>query len=53
MRALPVSLGVGAMIMVVGVALSSARPEAASTLRSATEFSTIGDDKERADRSLQ
>ena len=48
MRALPVSLGVGAMIMVVGVALSSARPEVASTLRAATEFSTIGDDKERA-----
>ena len=48
MRALPVSLGVGAMIMVVGVALSSARPEAASTLRLASDFSTIGDDKERA-----
>jgi hypothetical protein len=48
MRALPVSLGVGAMIMVVGIALLSARPEAASTLRAATEFSTIGDDKERA-----
>jgi hypothetical protein len=48
MRALPVSLGVGAMIMVVGVGLSSARPEAVSTLRAATEFSTIGDDKERA-----
>ena len=48
MRALPVSLGVGAMIIVVGVALSSARPEAVSTLRAATEFSTIGDNKERA-----
>ena len=48
MRALPVSLGVGAMIVVLGVGLSSARPEAASTLRPATEFSTIGDDKARA-----
>ena len=48
MRALPVSLGLGAMIMVVGVGLSSARPEAASTLRPATEFATIGNDKARA-----
>ena len=48
MRALPVSLGIGAMTMLVGVALPSARPEVASTLRAATEFSTIADDKERA-----
>ena len=48
MSALPVSLGVGAMIVVLGVGLSSARPEAASTLTPTAEFSTIGEDKARA-----
>ena len=48
MRALPIALGSGAIIVMVGLGLSSARPQTANTLRSVTEFSTIGDDKERA-----
>ena len=36
------------MIMMVGLGLSSARPETGNTLKAATEFATIGDEKERA-----
>jgi hypothetical protein len=48
MRALPIALGSGAMIVMAGLGLSSSRPETANTLKAATEFATIGDEKERA-----
>ena len=48
MRALPIAFGSSAMIMMVGLSLSSARPETGNTLKAATEFATIGDEKERA-----
>ena len=50
MRALTVALvlGAGLIVFTVGRGLSDARPEAVGGLKPATDFSTIGDEKERA-----
>ena len=48
MRALTVALALGAGLIVFGRGLSDARPDAVGGLKPAADFSTIGDNKERA-----
>jgi hypothetical protein len=48
MRALPLGLGAGLMVVAAGVGWSAAQPEPAGALKPASEFSTIPDERERS-----
>ena len=48
MRALPMALGAGLLVLAAGVGLSAAHPEAVGSLKAASDFSAISDQKERS-----
>jgi hypothetical protein len=48
MRLLPIGLAAAAGVAMVGLTAPAARPETATTLKSASEFASIADRKERA-----
>jgi hypothetical protein len=48
MRALPITLGAGLMVLAAGVGLSAAHPEAVGSLSPASDFSAIYNERERS-----
>jgi hypothetical protein len=48
MRALPLGLGAGLMVLAAGMGWSAAQPEAGSSLKPASEFSAISNERERS-----
>src|SRR5262249_53995170 len=48
MRALPLALGAGLLVLAVGIGLSPAHPGAVSSLKPVSDFSEITDEKDRS-----
>ena len=48
MRAVPIALGAGLMVLTAGMGLSTAHPEAAGSLKPVSDFSDIANEKDRS-----
>jgi hypothetical protein len=48
MRAVPLGLGAGLMVLAAGVGWSAAQPEPGASLKPASDFATISDERERS-----
>ena len=48
MRALPIALGAGLLVLAVGIGLSPAHPGAVSSLKPVSDFSDISNEKDRS-----